>query len=183
MAKFSLDGEAMSEKGETKLAYGCIFCVTGKELAVARHIEQTCDDVRVVVARQIIRKSVQGKTHTEETILFRGYIFFEAPEHKEPIRRFTNENIISVLTSETGDWRLYGNDAKLAQWLFSCDGVLSLSKAYQEGDRIRISSGPLKDLEGWILRIVKRDRSAQVAVPFCNRVAKIWLGFEIVEKI
>ena len=172
----------MPKTNGAKRAYGCVFCVTGKEQVVAQHMEQTGDDIRAIVARQSKRKTVQGKTNVEEAVLFPGYVFFDAPEDTEITQKFSNRNVLSILTSETGDWRLYGGDAEVVQWLFSYNGLLTLSEAYQEGDRIRIIAGPLKGLEGQIIRIVKRDRSAQVAIPFCNRVSKVWLGFEIVEK-
>lgn len=172
----------MLAAGGEEWAYGCVFCVTGKEMAVARHIERVYCGVRTVAARQVKRRSSRGKTHTEEVILFPGYVFFKARTDEGVVRSFSNENIVSVLTSETGDWRLYGQDEKLVQWLFAYDGLISLSKVYQEGDQIRIIDGPLKDFEGQILRIVKRDRSAQVSISFCNRVVNVWLGFDIVEK-
>lgn len=173
----------MGKPDDTQRAYGCAFCVTGKEWMAARHIERISEDIRVMVPRQAKRKTMQGKTHTEEAVLFPGYIFFNACESANIVPKFLQGNLISILRSDTGDWRLYGNDAKIAQWLFSYGGVVPFSKACQEGDRIRIVSGPLKDLEGLILRVVKRDRCAQVAVTFCNRIVKVWLGFEIVEKI
>jgi transcription antitermination factor NusG len=51
-----------------------------------------------------------------------------------------------------------------------------------EGERVRIASGPLKDLEGYIVRIDKRNRSGQVMLMFNNRTVKVWLGYEMIEK-
>jgi transcription antitermination factor NusG len=73
-------------------------------------------------------------------------------------------------------------DERFARWVFSLNGLISLSKAYREGDRVKVISGPLKDLEGNILRVDKRNQSGQVAIMFNNRMVKTWLGFELVEK-
>ena len=173
----------MLNPDEPGRAYGCIFCITGKEAAVADRIQKTCSDVRAIVARQHKIKSVQGKKHIEEIALFPGYVFFNASTDLEVASLFPKENTFAILKTELGDWRLYGADARFAQWLFSYDGLISFSKAYQEGDRIRIISGPLKDLEARITHIDKRNESGKVAIQFCNREISAWLGFEIVEKI
>lgn len=58
--------------------------------------------------------------------------------------------------------------------------MLGLSQAYKEGDRIRIVSGPLKDMEGKIRRVDKRGMSGQVILSFCRRDIPVWLGFEMI---
>ena len=35
------------------VAYGCVFCITGKENIVAECIEKTCPGVRATAARQM----------------------------------------------------------------------------------------------------------------------------------
>jgi transcription antitermination factor NusG len=174
----------VSEANDVERAYGCIFCVTGKEMAVAQHLEHVCEDVSAIVARQLKRKTVHGKTHVEENALYPGYIFFEASVHEEGIPGFQkNENIFSVLRSGKNDWRLYGNDAKFAEWLFSYDGLIPFSKAVNEGDRVRIVSGPLFDMQGLVVKFNKRHKSAQIALTLCNRVIKTWLQYEILDKV
>lgn len=76
-----------------------------------------------------------------------------------------------------------GADERFVRWLFRYEGLLSLSQAYREGDRIRIVSGPLKDMEGRIRRIDKRGLSGQVILSFNGRDILIWLEFELVEPI
>ena len=167
---------------ETPLVYGCIFCITGMENAVAQQIEYACDDVRAIVARLVKPRTSQGKKYTEESILFPGYIFFETLKSKDPLQRIPKENILSILTTDGSDWRLYGKDESLVKWLFSYNGVVPFSKAYQEGDRIKIICGPLKDLQADVQKVDKRNRSALVSLTFCNRTVKVWLSYEIVEK-
>lgn len=169
-------------KTDQSKAYGCIFCVTGKERSVARLVERACD-VRTIVARQQKYKTVQGVSLLEEKILYPGYIFLETQIDTELFRALPKDaDILTVLRSESGDWRLYGNDEKLVGWLFSYDGLLPISQARKEGDWVRIASGPLLDLSGQIVRFDKHHKSAQVAVTFCNRPVKFWLNFEILER-
>lgn len=173
----------MFKTDENRRAYGCIFCVTGKELAVVRLIERVCEDVRAIAARQLKRMTVHGESHLEDKILYPGYVFFEAPVHAETLERFPRDaNILSVLKSGNDDWQLYGEDAKLVEWLFSYEGLLPISKAYKEGDWVQITSGPLMDLAGQIVRFDKHHKSAQVAITFCNRPVAFWLNFEFVDE-
>jgi len=174
----------VSETAGEEGAYGCIFCVTGMELAAVQHIQRVCDDVHVIVARQFQQRTIHGKSHVAESLLFPGYAFFEASAREDVINRFPkHESILSILKTADGDWRLYGDDAKLVKWLFSYDGLLPLSQACKEGDWVRIIDGPLLDMQGKIVHFDKRHKSAQVAITFCNREIKTWFQFELVEKI
>lgn len=162
-------------------ACGCIFVVTGKEQAVADQLHRMHSEVRAVVARQEKHRSEHGVKSRVESVLFPGYVFFEAPEELQPYVSFPRENVIRVLTREDGSWKLMGEDEHFARWLLGYDGLLSFSSAYREGDRIRIASGPLKDLEGCIRRIDRRGRSGQVDLEFNGRALTVWLGFELID--
>lgn len=176
------EGEAMSKSYGTEQAYGCIFCITGKEQRTAESIERACEDILTVVARQTKFKTKNGKKQTVESILFPGYIFFKARPQLELRQLFLIDHIIAVLGSRSGDWQLHGSDALFVQWLFSYEGLLPLSKAFQVGDRVHIHSGPLKDLEGHVLRVDRRNRSGQVALRIGDWEVKTWLGFEWIDE-
>lgn len=113
-----------------------------------------------------------------------GICFFQAECSTEPYAKFPREHVLRLLTTgENRQWQLAGEDEKFAAWLFQCDGLLGFSKAYKERDKIRIVSGPLKDLEGQILRIDRRGRSGQVVLEFNGRQVKVWLGFELIDAV
>ena len=95
---------------------------------------------------------------------------------------FPRQNVIRTLSTE-GDWRLRGADEQFTRWLFRYDRLLSLSQAYRDGDRIRIISGPLKDMEGRIRRVDKRGMSGQVLLSFNGREIPTRLSFELIDRI
>ena len=64
---------------------------------------------------------------------------------------------------------------------FRADGAVGLSKAYYEGDRIRVTEGALKRYEASITRVNHRAKTAEVRVDFHGKVMTIWLGFELIE--
>ena len=92
------------------------------------------------------------------------------------------QDMIRILSMDAGVWQLQGEDERFARWLLGYDGLLSFSQAHREGDRIRILRGPLKDMEGRIVRVDKRGRSGQVLLNFNGREIAVWLGFELVEE-
>jgi len=188
------EGEAMLEPMEKRpsacgddqsqdLAYGCLFCKTGKEQSVAEQIQATCPNVRATTMRQLKYRTCKKVKTQEEAILLPSYVFFEAPSSMEPSIEFPTQNVIRILAMDSGIWQLQGEDERFVRWLFQYDGLLGFSKAYKEGDRIRIISGPLKDMEGKIRRVDKRGMSGQVILSFYGKDVPVWLGFELVRTI
>lgn len=166
---------------EREKAYGCLFCITGREKAVAERIERVCPHIRATPAFQEKHKSKDGRKSRIKTVMLPGYVFFEAPDDIEAAGSLPMTDVIRILKGSGEDWQLAGEDEAFARWLFAYDGCLVFSKAYQEGDHIRILSGPLKDMEGYIVRVDRRGRSGQVVMRICQREIRLWLGFELID--
>lgn len=158
-------------------AYGCLFCATGKERAVAERTRLADASVRAFAARQEKHKTTKGQKSKVDEIFLPGYVFFETD--RKTLDWLPRLDVIRVLTYGEGIWQLAGEDERFARWLFQYDGLLSFSKAYREGDQIRIASGPLKDMEGQITKVDKRGRSGQVALRFAQKTIRVWLGFDL----
>lgn len=166
---------------ERALAFGCLFCVTGKEQALATLINRTQSIVKAFVARQEQFHSQQGVKTKVEKVLLPGYVFFQAPEDEDVEALIPRDHLIRMLTTDDGVWQLYGEDERFVQWLWQYGGTLGFSKAMKEGTKIKIISGPLKDLEGKIRKVDKRGRSGQVALEFHGKVTLVWLCFDLVD--
>lgn len=162
-------------------AYGCLFCSTGKERFVAQRVEQVCPGARAVAAVLEKHKSVQGQKLRVEAILLPGYVFFEAPADMIPSASLPREHVIRVLEDEQGVWQLAGSDEAFARWLFSYGGVLRFTRARMENGRVRLLSGPLKDMETQIVRFDRRGRSGQVRLVFNGHEQLTWFGFELTD--
>ena len=165
------------------MSYGCLFCMTGKEQSVVERIQTSCPDVRATTMRQLKYRTCKKVKTQEEEIMFPGYVFFEAPSSMKPSIEFPTQNVIRVLSMDSGIWQLQGEDERFVRWIFQYDGLLGFSKAYKEGDRIQIISGPLKDMEGKIKRVDKRGMSGQVILAFNGKDISVWLGFELIKTI
>lgn len=172
-----------NEDSGKDMAYGCVFCITGKEQLVADRIESACPGVRAVTMRQVKYRTCKKVKTREESIVLPSYVFFRASVSAQPVLQFPRQNLIRVLTTDDGRWQLAGEDRRFVQWLFQYDGLLGFSQAYREGARIRIVSGPLKDMEGKIARVDKRGCSGQVILSFYGRDIPVWLGFELISPL
>ena len=164
-------------------SFGCLFCITGKEQSIVDQIQTSCPDVRATAMRQLKYRTCKKVKTQEEAILLPSYVFFEAPSTMEPSVEFPRQNIIRILSTDDGMWQLQGEDERFVKWLFQYDGLLGFSQAYKENDRIRIISGPLKDMEGKIKRVDKHGKSGQVVLSFYGKEISVWLGFELIESI
>lgn len=179
----SFHGEPEPLQDADGMAYGCLFCITGREERIVQRIAESCPLVHAVTMRKMKYRTSHGQKRTEEALLLPSYVFFTAPTDTDPFQALPKTDVIRILLSNDGEWQLQGEDLRFAKWLFQYDGLLDFSKAHREGDRIRIISGPLKDMEGKITRIDKRGRSGQVMVEFQGRTIPIWLSFELIDPI
>jgi len=168
--------------GSPDYSYGCIFCITGHESRAMRMLQELAPQAEFMVPQKKRRRRIKGKMHEETEILFSGYIFFRA-ERGEGLPALSRvPGVIRVLADKDGAWQLSGDDEAFAVWLFTQGETIGFSKAYYEGDRVRIVSGPLKNYEGYITKVNRRFQSGQITVRFAEREMKVWLGLDLVDK-
>ena len=173
---------AQRESAKSGTACGCLFCITGKECLVAMRVRTLYPQIHAVAVRKEKYLTREGRKLRTEAVLLPSYVFFEAAGDADVSALAELQDVIRILTMDTGVWQLQGEDERFARWLLGYDGLLSFSQAHREGDRIRILRGPLKDMEGRIVRVDKRGRSGQVLLNFNGREIPVWLGFELVEE-
>lgn len=160
-------------------AFGCLFCRTGNEKRIAQTIERELPEVRLIFAEKMRRRRYGHRYEEESVLLFPGYLFFCADADFEAQRLAGKPDVYRLLHASDGAWQLHGSDEAFARSLFEQNGVIGFSKAYYEGERIRVVDGILKEYEGKILRVNRRAQTAQICVGMCGREVTIWLGFEL----
>ena len=165
----------------TDHAFGCVFCLTGAELLAAQRLETAWSAVVKARAVSVLKwRTDHGRKSLCPEVLYKRYVFFEAPPEFEPTGRLPDP-CLKVLKNEDNDWQLTGHDAWFASWILKQDGRIGLSEARKVGDRIQIQSGPLKDVEGYIVKVDARGRSCQVKLTVNGRELRAWLGFELID--
>lgn len=132
-----------------------------------------------ITPKQVQHRSVQGRKFTVEHPLLPGYVFFQANNQLEIGQVKRTDHVLRLLSYQDG-WALQGRDLDFAVWIFNHDGLLGMSKVYRTGDRVVITDGPLKELEGTIEKLDRHNRNGLVSLDFDGKRIKVWLAFEYV---
>jgi transcriptional antiterminator NusG len=165
------------------MAVYCLWCETGCENRVGAGLEKL--GCRVIPAKSeelVVHRGISKKVWRQ---LLPGYVLFESGEPLSPLtwkRIFGDEHIYKALNYTDGTRELRGNDLHFVRMLAKRYGRLPISKAIAEGTKIKIVEGPLKELEGRIIKVNKRRRCAEIEIDTGGMINKIWLGFQFVEE-
>ena len=172
---------------------GCLFCKGGREADVIRHFGMAFPNGRAIApTRTRIRRS--SETAIEERVpLLPGYVFFEIQEDETPAHGIVDatlkalltfsqiDSVLKLLRYSDGEWRLLGSDDLFAELLFRAGGNIGVSRAcFDKGDRIRILDGFLKDYEGNITSVNRKNRTVGVTVDLQGKKVTMRLGYELV---
>lgn len=102
--------EAEQETAQADKEYGCIFCITGREFAVAQRLEKAIPGLKAISPIKLRYRRMDGVAHEERVILFPGYVFFEVQAGSDVEIRtiYIDQEVFKVLyvDDEKKDWRL-----------------------------------------------------------------------------
>ncbi len=142
--------------------------------------------VRLLWPRRNLRIRRQGTWRNSLAPIFPGYIFIETeqvtPQMYWVIRRVPG--FIRFLKDNEHIEPVAGRDRDLLLHFLSFGEVVDRSLVvFDENHRIRVLSGPLKGLEGRILRVDRRKGRARVQLDLYQDSFQIDFGFEALEQI
>ena len=155
----------------------CVYCYMGCEDMFSQTANS--DSVKVIVPYRIRREKDRGKWVDNKIKLMPGYAFVYADDMAiiaEAIRGYK----VHLLSYSDGDSILHGTDLEFARWVFNNGGVIGVSAAIHEQDKIRIVTGALKDSEGMIVQIDRRHMLAKVELKIGLRV---WLSYDWLDRM
>lgn len=131
----------------------------------------------------VIPRKVHGEWRQREGLLFPGYVF---------VRTSNPDVLLKALREVRGLSRLLGvgegsyaslSDDEVA-WLDAVTGsgthAMGVSKAVKEGDRVVVTSGPLRGREASIAKVDRHKRLAWVEVRMLGRRTTVKVGLEVV---
>ena len=168
------------------MPYFVIHLKTRSEDEFIARAESMLDDgeARFIWLRRSLRIRKRGECIETLAPIFPGYLFVEAqeisPELLLRVRRIpgffrflqNNENIVP----------LSQDDVQLISHFLSFGQVVEKSVVYFDaGKRIRVVSGPLKELEGKIIKVDRRKGRAKVKLDMFEHAFLIDFGFEALE--
>lgn len=154
------------------------FTLSGKEELLCDEINKKYDDVYALVLKRLVHRSSHGVKYDEEDVLIKGYVFVFAQKFKDMKYVKSYDCPFRVLNQKLDDGRLFGRDYDYSKWVLEQDGFVGMSTAVKVNEKVKIVSGPLQELEGYIVTYDKRNRNCCVEVEFMNQKIKTWLPFE-----
>lgn len=145
------------------------------------------ETIRVHFPQRRLPVKSQGITRSILSPVFPGYIFIETEGKIDPdvywaFRR--TDGFYRFLRSNQNVQPLSGKDLEIVLHFIQVGPVAEKSRVYfDENNRIIISEGPLKGLEGRIIRVDKRKGRAKIKLDFYDNSFAIDLAFEIISRV
>ena len=159
----------------------CLYVLYGLEVLIANKFNQKFPDLLSLPILKYQHKSVNGvKTIIQKPMLSK-YVFLYLPKDMNVYDLKIDGSTFKILNPKNDDGKLVGYDLKYALRMLQAGGIVDMSKAIKENDRVKIVSGPLKEVEAKIIKMDPRNRNAKVVVDFMGRSTEIWLPFEYMD--
>ena len=141
-------------------------------------------EAQLLWPRRSLRIRRAGAWHESLAPIFSGYVFLQAdrvdPELFAKLKRAPG--FIRFLLSNENIVPLEKKDQELLSHFLSFGEVVEKSVAFfDENRRIRVVSGPLKNLEGMIVRVDRRKGRAKVRLEMYDNSFEVDFGFDALE--
>jgi transcriptional antiterminator NusG len=137
-----------------------------------------------VISALAERKIIVKETVVDELrSVIPGYVFFENDNvldvlcWKEICKK---DNVFFPLKYPDNEKALRGKDLEFINWLKANNGIIKLSKVIEIGTKIQPIEGPLKELDGKIVKINRRQKCAGIKLEGEGINGIIWLSYEYV---
>lgn len=170
-----------------KLQYYVIHVLTGKEKKYIDWTRQTLhDEVRVVRPRRRLSLRKAGIVKEGVSSLYPGYLFLETKELADQsiVALRKAPGFVRFLKSDYDIIPLDKRDRELFLELISYGEIIPKSRVvFDDNSRIRVIDGPLKQLEGAIVKVDQRKGRAKVKLHLQGKSLLVDLGFEVMETI
>lgn len=164
-----------------------IQVVGGQETKAVELIARVACDVvqECFVPRREIMRRIDGAWHKRRERLFPGYVFVQTDDPVRVQQLLRTVPTFTRMLGSAGDTFLPLTRDEVT-WInihTNADThVVEMSEGVIEGDRVVVTSGPLKGHEASISRIDRHKRLAWVDVEMFGRQKTIRVGLEIVAK-
>jgi transcription termination/antitermination protein NusG len=169
--------------------YFAIQVWTGHEDEYVRRLSATpCfKDSALIVPKRSMPLRKRGVLRTIQKPLFSGYVFIPteddtlSPEQRWYIK--TTAYYVRILPDAANPQPIGTRDRAVLSHFISFGKSADTSKViFDEHDRIVVLEGPLKGLEGMIVKVDKRKMRAKVRLDLCQDSFRVDLAFEVMER-
>lgn len=116
-----------------------------------------------------------------EVPIFPGYIFVKVTP-KDFNKLLNLPGIVKILGEKGKPTSIPEQEIESVRILVNSEVTIEPHPYLREGDKVRIVTGPLKGVTGWLLRVEPRLSLLVVSISILNRSIAIELSDEVVEK-
>ena len=177
--------EELSKRRDTLKKEGmdiyCLFVLYGMEVIIANKFNDKYEQLLCLPILKYQHKSVNGVKSVIQKQMLSSYLFIYLPKGDHVYDLRIDGVSFKVLNRNNDEGKLTGYDLSYAEKIMECGGIVDMSKAIKENDRVKIISGHLKEMEARIIKMDPRNRNAKVSVDFLGRVTEVWLPFEYMD--
>ncbi len=169
------------------MQYYAIHVLTRGEDDYRRRLSPYLEGRLLFVPKRALPVRRLGKMKKEILPVFPGYVFVESEDILADLDFYwllrRTAGFIRFLRDNIAPTPLNDHERLLLRHFMSFGECADTSKVlFDENDRIVVVSGPLKGLEGQIVKVNRRKGRAKVALDICETGFLIDLGFEAVER-
>ena len=170
------------------MSYYAIQVLTGGESDYTRRASPLLARGRLLAPKRVLAIRKGGRKGMEESPVFPGYVFVEIDDLLASLPDYWSlrraRGFVRFLRDTASPTPLAEKDLALLRHFMSFGERADTSKVtFDENDRIVVLEGPLKGLEGSIVKVDRRKGRAKVALDICETGFLIDLGFEAAEKV
>jgi transcriptional antiterminator NusG len=159
--------------------------VTGKEKDTVLLLDKLNAGGRIVFPRRELIQKKKGRVYRKNQPLFPGYVFWERgivdAAFINKVKKINN--VIRFLPSSQEPKPLYAEEAQTLSIMLKGEGLTKLSPVvFDENNRIVVLEGPLKGMEGRIIKVDRRKKRMKVALDLYKNGYQIDFGYQDVGK-
>lgn len=162
---------------------------TGRESQFAQRAAETEPEGvrRIIFLQRRLNIRRGGKNTLELSPVFPGYLFVETETdglHDKAFQKLKAQpDFIRFLPSNTQYEQLNSGDLHIVNNFLRFGTIAEPSDAYfDKNDRIVITAGPLKGLEGLIQSVDRRKRRVRLVTEFMGCQTSVDLSYNVIEK-
>lgn len=165
-------------------AWYAVFVQTGHEEAVKRSLKDCLKDkAKPVIVKRKLKERKKGMWTEVEKNLYPGYILVYGQLDKYDCKDINKINgAIKVLSDKDGPISIDKSEMTIIEKLIDIDGIIGYSTGIIKDDKVIITNGPLKHIQGLVKSVDKRKHRAKVKVQFLGEERLIDFGINFLEK-
>ncbi|MGI6086169.1 MAG: antiterminator LoaP [Acetivibrionales bacterium] len=174
-----------SNKEDDSSLWHAVFVMTGNEETVREKIAYTFKDADIlpVVPKRRINERKNGVWHEKIKPLFPGYILLKGNITIDDYYNLkTVPGILRILKDNNELYRIHPDEIKIIGRLMIDGETIGVSTAYQQGDSIVITDGPLLGMEGLIQSVDNRKGRVRVCLSFLGDKRTVDLSIKLINK-